>query len=278
MAFVEAEGTRVLVDAGLSKEEIVTRLGAATGATLEEIDAVLVTHDHADHAGCAPALGRPIYTTEGTRQARAWDGTHRVRSGERIPIGALEIHPVLLPHDGVETVGYVLEAAGTRVGILTDCGHDAPDVARAFAGCDVLVLEANHDLVMLRHGPYPNSLRRRVAGRLGHLSNDQAASLVRMMCREAAAPRLVVVAHLSQANNRPQLAKSAIDRALGREVGAGRRVIVASQVRPTPMIVIENGRVSWAPDPLTPELEGDSLPRARQLSFDFAARPRPEPA
>ena len=83
-----------------------------------------------------------------------------------------------MPHDAVETVGYVVSDGSSRVGILTDCGHDAPEVAQAYAGCDVLVLEANHDVTMLRYGPYPPSLKRRVGGRLGHLSNDQAASLL----------------------------------------------------------------------------------------------------
>jgi phosphoribosyl 1,2-cyclic phosphodiesterase len=258
VAFVEAGATRILVDAGLPKEELVARLARVPAPDaplgLARIAAVLVTHDHADHAGCAAQLGRPIWATEGTRQACGWDGTHRVLAGVPFTIGEITAHPVLLPHDAVETVGYVLEGAGARVGILTDCGHDAAEVAAAYAGCDVLVLEANHDATLLKHGSYPPSLKRRVGGRLGHLSNDQAASLLRAMCLAGAPPKLVVAAHLSQANNRPLLAKRALDRVLGR---AG-RVIVATQARGTPLIAVDGGRVI-----IEPGLN-------EQLSFDFA--------
>jgi phosphoribosyl 1,2-cyclic phosphodiesterase len=248
--------TRVLVDAGLPKKELEERLALVPSAGaplgLQHIDAVLVTHDHNDHAGCAGSLGRPVWATAGTRRACELDA-QLVRAGERFTLGAFEVLPVLLPHDAVETVGYVLSDGRAKVGILTDCGHDAPEVAEGFAGCDVLVLEANHDVTLLKLGPYPYSLKRRVGGRLGHLSNDQAASLLRRMCQLAPPPRLVVAAHLSLANNRPQLAKRALDRVLGR---AG-RVIIATQRHGSPMIAIENGRVTCEPQ------------RNEQLAFDF---------
>src|SRR5262249_19698805 len=139
-----------------------------------------------------------------------------VRAGEPFTVGAFTVRPVAVPHDAAEPVGFVLEANGTRAGILTDCGHDAPEVAAGVAGCDVLVLECNYDVTMLKYGSSPPSLKRRVGGRLGHLSNDQAAGLLKQMIKLGRAPRLVVAAHLSQANNRPQLAKSALDRVLGR--------------------------------------------------------------
>jgi phosphoribosyl 1,2-cyclic phosphodiesterase len=201
---------------------------------LDQIDAVLVTHEHSDHAGCAGQLERPLYATAGTRRAAELPDATLVRAGERFRVGALEVMPVGLPHDGIETVGYVLDDGATRVGILTDCGHEAEEVGRAYAGCRVLVLETNHDATMLKHGPYPPSLKRRVGGRLGHLSNDQAAALLRLIIKHGRAPELVVASHLSQPNNRPVLAKSALDRVLGR---AG-RVIVASQTRGTPLIDI----------------------------------------
>jgi len=261
VAFVEAQGpdagvTRVLVDAGLSRAETESRLGRIDASlTLSQIDAVLITHDHNDHAGHAKALGRPLRATAGTRRACGFDA-ELVRAGEPFTIGALTIKPVLLPHDADETVGYVLEGDGARVGVLTDCGHDAPEVAEGFAGCDVLVLETNHDATMLKHGPYPPSLKRRVGGRLGHLSNDQAASLLRQMLKHGPLPKLVLAAHVSQANNRPMLAKSALDRVLGRPG----RVMVAAATRPTAVITISGGRVSAGP-----------LVR-EQLTFDFVAR------
>jgi phosphoribosyl 1,2-cyclic phosphodiesterase len=254
VAFVEAGTTRLLVDAGLPRPELEARL-ARVPATLADIDAVLVTHDHADHAGSAAQLGRPIWATTGTRQACGWsaDEIFRVRAGVPFTVGAFTVTPVLLPHDAVETVGYVLAAGGAQVGILTDCGHDAPEVAAAYAGCDLLVLEANYDVTLLKYGSYPPSLKRRVGGRLGHLSNDQAASLLRAMCLAGAPPRLVVAAHLSQANNRPLLAKRAFDRVLGR----GGRVLVAHPQRGTPMINVERGRVTVEPG------------LNEQLSFNF---------
>jgi len=254
VAYIEAGGTRVLVDAGLSKAEIDRRLqklpsNAAT--SVEQIDAVLVTHDHSDHGGHAAALGRPLYATAGTKQALSLEAT-RVLAGEAFTIGALRVTPVLLPHDAVETVGYVVGDGSSKIGILTDCGHDAPEVAQAYAGCDVLVLECNHDVTMLRYGPYPPSLKRRVGGRLGHLSNEQAASLLKMMLQAGPAPKLVIAAHLSLANNRAQLAKSSLDRVLGR----GGRVLVATS-RGTGIFTVESGRVRNEPS------------RNEQLSFTF---------
>lgn len=252
--------TRVLVDAGLCKTELGERLGRIRGlgsVALEDLDAVLVTHEHGDHLGCAAQLGCPVYATAGTQRARSLDASRLVRAGERLTLGGLEVLPVLLPHDAEETVGYVLSDGAVTVGILTDCGHADPEVARAYAGCDVLVLETNHDEAMLRYGPYPPSLRRRVGGRLGHLSNDEAASFLRMVCKWGPAPKLVVAAHLSQVNNRPQLAKSALDRVLGR----GGRVLVASQNQASPAIVAERGIVYL------------DRPEERQLTFGFPAPP-----
>jgi len=255
VAYIEAGGTRVLVDAGLSKAEVdrrLTKLPSDAATSVEQIDAVLLTHDHSDHAGHATGLGRPLYATAGTRQALGGIEATRVLAGDAFTVGALRVMPVLLPHDAVETVGYVIGDGASRVGILTDCGHDAPEVAQAYAGCDVMVLECNHDVTMLRYGPYPPSLKRRVGGRLGHLSNEQAASLLKMMLQAGPAPKLVIAAHLSLANNRAQLAKSSLDRVLGR----GGRVLVATS-RGTGIFTVESGRVRNEPS------------RNEQLSFTF---------
>jgi phosphoribosyl 1,2-cyclic phosphodiesterase len=248
-AYVEAGDTRLLVDAGLPRADIEARLArlpdlAPPGASaLDRLDAVLVTHDHSDHAGCAASLGRPVYATEGTRRVLGWSDTVRVLAGVTFRIGALDVHPVLVPHDAEESVGYVLGDGRTRVGILTDCGWDDPQVAAAYAGCDLVVLETNHDATMLRYGPYPPSLKRRVGGRRGHLSNDQAASLLSQMCKLGRPPRVVIAAHLSQANNRGQLAQSALSRVLGR----GGRVVVATQSRGTPLFHVDADGVRIEP-------------------------------
>lgn len=254
VAYIESEGTRVLVDAGLCKAEIERRLQKIPSdapLTIERIDAVLVTHDHSDHGGFAATIGRPLFATAGTRMALRLDAT-LVRAGQPFTVGALTVTPVLLPHDAVETVGYVVSDGKSRVGILTDCGHDAPEVAQAYAGCDLLVLEANHDVTMLRYGPYPPSLKRRVGGRLGHLSNDQSASLLTMMMQAGPAPRIVIAAHLSAANNRPALAKSVLTKVLGR----GGRVIVATGLG-APLFELDGSRVHAEPM------------RNEQLSFSF---------
>jgi phosphoribosyl 1,2-cyclic phosphodiesterase len=256
VAYLAAMGTRVLVDAGLPKSEIEARLARVCDAdgpvALESIDAVLVTHQHGDHAGCAAQLGRPLWATAATQSACGLCA-NTVRAGQPFTVGALTITPVALPHDAEETVGYVIGDGRAKVGILTDCGHDAADVAVGYAGCDLLVLETNHDPSMLKWGSYPPTLKRRVGGRLGHLSNEQAASLLKQMCAHGPAPKLVIAAHLSQANNRPMLAKRALDRVLGRNG----RVLIATQAFGSPVLTIVNGRVVREPE------------RREQLTFDF---------
>ncbi len=229
VAFVETVGdggraTRVLVDAGLSATAIERRLAALPGApTLAEIDAVLVTHEHRDHAGCAAELGRPIYAPASTARRRGLDAV-RVLAGRAFTVGALRVEPVGLPHDAEETVGYVLSDGRHRVGILTDCGAPDPAVAAAYAGCDVLVLEANHDPLLLMDGPYPPSLQRRVRGPRGHLSNAQSASLLEQILRHGPAPQVLIAAHLSEKNNRPEL----VERALRPLLPASTRFAIAA--------------------------------------------------
>jgi phosphoribosyl 1,2-cyclic phosphodiesterase len=258
-----ARRTRLFVDAGLSKTEVERRLQklpSAEAVTLGDIDGVLITHEHNDHAQHAKSLKRPLWATAGTRLTLSLDAT-LVRAGDTLTIGAFSVTAVGIPHDAAEAVGYVLDDGTGRVGIVTDCGHDAPEVAQGFAGCDALILETNYDVTMLNYGPYPPSLKRRVGGRLGHLSNEQAASLLKQIMQLGPAPKLVIAAHISQANNRPQLAKSALDRVLGRELGRPSRVMTASP-RGTPIFAVEGGRVRVEPM------------RNEQLAFSFNPQPQ----
>ena len=209
VALVESGATRVLVDAGLSVANIEKRL-AGVGVGLEQIDALLVTHEHSDHVGCAATLGRPIYAPGATLLKKRLEGT-RVLAGRRFSIGALTVDPVMLIHDADETVGYVFSDGRHRIGILTDCGQADASIARGYAGCDVLVLEANHDPRMLVLGPYPPSLQRRVRGPRGHLSNEQSASMLQMILAAGPAPSIVVAAHISQKNNREELVRRALE-------------------------------------------------------------------
>jgi len=245
---VEAERTRVLVDAGLPPREIAKRIERlATGSRLDDVQAVLVTHEHEDHASGAPALasaGLTLFCTEGTARVSRWSGTRQIAAGERTEIGALEVIPVALPHDAEEPVGFVIRAGGGSAGIITDCGHATPEVADAFAGCDILVLETNHDPDLLRTGSYPPFLKRRIGSQFGHLANEDAAELLRMMHR----PRLqvLVLAHLSQMNNRPRLARTVIDKSLKR-MGIRPRVLVAVQEKPIAPIACAKGQVHILP-------------------------------
>jgi phosphoribosyl 1,2-cyclic phosphodiesterase len=220
VAFVESSATiaaragvrptRVLVDAGLSAAMTERRLATLSGApALEDIDAVLITHEHRDHAGSAAELKRPLWAPAATARSRSLEAA-RVLAGRGFDIGALRITPVLLPHDADETVGYVLFDGEHRVGILTDCGAPQPDVAAAYAGCDLLVLEANHDPLLLMDGPYPPSLPRRVRGPRGHMSNTQSAELLRLILSLGPPPQVFVAAHVSQKNNHPHLVERAL--------------------------------------------------------------------
>jgi phosphoribosyl 1,2-cyclic phosphodiesterase len=240
-SYLEAEGTRVLVDAGVALRELRKRLNSVPGSpTPESLDAVLLTHEHSDHAGHAKTLverGVTAYATVGTAEALGILAKPIVR-GETFRVGAFEVKTIPLPHDAADPVAFVLSAEGARIGLLTDCGHPDPEVARGFAGCDVLVIEANHDPAMLQYGNYPMSLKRRIGGQMGHLSNEEAAQLVRMI--PGGPPRLIVLAHLSQMNNRPQLARAAMMRALGRKPV---RLLIAAQARVMPPIHCEGGTV-----------------------------------
>jgi phosphoribosyl 1,2-cyclic phosphodiesterase len=245
---VEADGTRILVDAGLAAGDLARRLDrSATGTSLDDVQGVCVTHEHSDHVAGVTALasaGLPIYATEGTARAANIPITRAIVASEKMRVGALEIHPVALPHDAAEPVALMFDDGECRAGILTDCGFASPDVARAFASCDILVLETNHDSAMLRAGSYPQFLKRRIGGSRGHLSNDQAAEVLRLMRPLRA--QVLVLAHLSKLNNRPRLAKSAVDRALAAG-GAKPRILIATQERPLAPVHARRGRVEIMP-------------------------------
>jgi phosphoribosyl 1,2-cyclic phosphodiesterase len=245
---VEADGTRILIDAGLAAADLARRLDrSATGTRLDDVQALVVTHEHSDHIGGAQALasaGVTVYATEGTARAAHLTGTQQIIAGEKKRIGALELDPITLPHDAAEPIGIIVSDGEATVGILTDCGYAAPEVAAAYAGVDLLLLETNHDGDMLRAGSYPPFLKRRIGGSRGHLSNDQAAEMVRLMRKPAA--QVVVLAHISKLNNRPRLAKAAVERALV-SCGVRPRILVAPQERPLAPLKTRKGRVEILP-------------------------------
>lgn len=218
---VEAASTRVLVDCGFSLAETRARL-ARIGLAPDDLDAVLVTHEHSDHIGGVARLALkhelPVWCTHGTlanwrMQTDNLPWVEIIDTQRPFRVGALEILPFPVPHDAREPVQFVFADGRRRLGVLTDAGHITPHIVASLDGVNALVLECNHDADMLANGPYPPSLRRRVGGQYGHLENRQAASLLQKM--DVTGLRHLVAAHLSRKNNTPVLARTALAAALG---------------------------------------------------------------
>jgi phosphoribosyl 1,2-cyclic phosphodiesterase len=247
---VQSSSTRILVDAGLSCRETLKRLKAA-GSDPRAISAILITHEHSDHVSGLLVLARklkiPVYMTGATHDA--WAKSVRdsdketdpasaelprfqeFSSGRRFSVGDIEIMPFTIPHDAVDPVGFTLRAEGVKVGIATDLGYIPPSICDHLRGCDLLLLESNHDIEMLRVGPYPWSVKQRVMSRVGHLSNDALAQFFTNDYDGCAA--YVVLAHLSEQNNHPELARAAAEKALGtRGTLLWNRVLLAAQTEP----------------------------------------------
>lgn len=223
----------LLLDCGFSAREAIRRM-AERNVAADDLSAILVTHEHSDHvkgvARLANKAGIPVYCTWGTWSAKLQgvldDALLHVISPHRaFNIGNLTIQPVPVPHDAREPCQFVIESGcRKKLGILTDVGSITPYMIEMYQRCDALMLECNHDLVMLQEGPYPPSLKRRVAGHLGHLNNEQAADmLTRLDCTRL---QHLVVTHISQKNNHPDLALSAIAQS---RVCGSERIRVASQ-------------------------------------------------
>lgn len=198
--------TTVLIDCGFSLKQFKLRL-ERLALSPEDIDAVLVTHEHSDHSGGVARLASsyklPIWSTRGTaRCAFDEDFTyHDLRGGQQITIGSLEILPVTVPHDAGEPVQFIFMDSdnGKKLGILTDAGHITSHIADAYKELDGLLLEFNYDEVMLEQGPYPFFLKQRVGGDLGHLSNTQSMSLLRQIDKTRL--NCLIAGHISENNN-----------------------------------------------------------------------------
>ncbi len=218
---VEEGATCLLVDCGFSARETGRRL-ARLGKRPEELTAILITHEHSDHIGGMEVMARrhhlPVWMSHGTWLAGSYAHLPRVErfdSHQPFAIDGLRIEPFPVPHDAREPCQFLFDNGRCRLGLLTDCGSVTPHVQAKLDGCDALLLESNHDSGMLRDGPYPPLLKQRVAGHLGHLSNDQAAAFLRRM--DVSALRHVVAMHLSEQNNTPQRARASLAAALGCE-------------------------------------------------------------
>lgn len=196
--------------------------------TPSDLHAVVVTHEHHDHVrGLGTLLRRyplPLFATAGTATGIERNGTvtELVQSGRAVAIGEVSLLPVATSHDAREPVAFVLQHRGTKVGLITDTGIVTGLLAERLTGCHALLLEANHDVDMLRYGPYPWPLKQRIASRSGHLSNEQARDLVDRLAHQDL--EIVVGMHLSAENNRPELAVRELGRPLA---GSLARVDVA---------------------------------------------------
>lgn len=215
--------TRVLVDCGFTLKETCQRL-ERLGVAPASLTALLVTHEHADHIGGIGPLARryrlPVYTTTGTRlssrigELPSW----QVIDGEQpFAIQDLQVQPVVVPHDAREPVQFVFSEGSVRLGLLTDLGSITPHVLQQYQQCQGLIVEANHDPQMLQAGPYPASLKRRVAGDYGHLSNQQTAAFLQQL--DTRQLQHLVASHLSETNNLPQLAGQVLAEALNTTPG-----------------------------------------------------------
>lgn len=199
--------TTVLVDCGFSAKQTTVRL-KALGVAVETVDALLVTHEHADHIGgiipLAHRFDLPVYASHGTHRALLGrDLDQRLArpfvSARQLVVGDLTVLPVPVPHDAREPTQYVITHAGVTVGILTDLGHVTPFVIESYRNCNAILVESNHDVDMLRNGDYPPRLKRRIAGKFGHLSNTQTAAFLEKIVHDALTH--VVIGHISEQNN-----------------------------------------------------------------------------
>ena len=231
----------VLVDCGLGPRPTLARL-AAVGVPAASVRGIVVTHEHGDHVGGAPALGEqldvPVYITAAARRMSRFGPDARVEivaPGAAFAVGRLQVEPFRVPHDTVDTLGLVVGAGPHRVGFATDMGSLRRSVIARLRTCRAVLLEFNHDEHMLWAGDYPEFLKERVAGDRGHLSNRQGAELLAALAGSRV--EHVVLGHLSEQNNEPALALGAARQALA---GATTTLVAASQGHPTGVISLED--------------------------------------
>ena len=244
-AVVEVTGVggcklRLLVDCGFGIKQLEARLASA-GLQLSDIDAMFLTHEHGDHIGCAPTLctrlNIPVWMSRGTYIAigsPVLEGLlHLASDGEAIDLGALQVMPFTVPHDAKEPLQLTCTDGNRKIGFLTDLGHATPHVLAHLADCHALLLECNHDTALLAQSRYPAFLKDRVGGLHGHLSNDAAAEIARAV--QHSKLQHVVASHLSEQNNRPDLARQAMATALARHADD---VVVASAKDGSPWLAM----------------------------------------
>lgn len=245
-AIVASARTKILVDAGISCRETFKRMKTA-GEDPCSLSAILITHEHSDHVYGLAVLARklkiPVFMTGATHQA--WSRAARdangagpeipklelFRSGSRFQVGDIDVSAFTIPHDAVDPVGFTFRAEGVKVGFATDLGRMLENVKDHLRRSDVLVIESNHDIERLRIGPYPWSVKQRVGSPTGHLSNRKLAEFLSADYDGHAS--YIVLAHLSEQNNHPEIARREAEDALGsRQTLLGNRLLLAGQAEP----------------------------------------------
>jgi phosphoribosyl 1,2-cyclic phosphodiesterase len=244
VALLETSRTRLLIDAGISLRQVVRRL-KDLGIALDPLDAILISHEHTDHSGALPVIAGhcscPVFLTEPTHGeiCRFLPGAEKkverveyLEAGQGRTIGDVEVTAFTIPHDAADPVGYTFRAEGVKIALVTDLGYMTELVKFHLRGADCLILESNHDLEMLKVGPYPWSVKQRVMSRTGHLSNHVVSEFLADPEAFDGRARHLVLAHLSENNNTPELARISAEEALGRRPAEAEfqgELLVASQ-------------------------------------------------
>ena len=237
-AYLESDNAKILIDAGKSARRLTTAL-SEIGSSISEIDAIFITHDHADHTSALEMLSKkhdiPIHVTE--KSAEIFEGKRydAVRKNLVVhqplfeaQVGDVTVRSFVTPHDSRMSVGYRFDMDGTSIGLATDLGYVSDSVSDALLGCRAVMLESNHDIEMLKYGPYPRFLKERILSRRGHLSNPDSALFASRLA--AAGTRSFLLAHLSAENNSPN---TALDEFLSAVPDPEIHVAVADAERPT---------------------------------------------
>lgn len=245
-AYLETDEVRILVDAGFSARQIRQRL-ASIGRTPENLTGILVTHEHSDHiqglAALCEKLRLPIYCNRATKDAIEYQLQMRVDcrlfvTGGSFEIGDICVETFMVPHDAQDPIGFLIRTAGGNVGFLTDLGHTNKLVIERIRPANVLVLEANHDVKMLQESPHrPWSLKQRILGRHGHLSNEAAADAAEQVM--SAHLRHLYLGHLSRECNKPEIAGSVMSKRMEKIGATHVQVETTSQSQPGPTLQLE---------------------------------------
>jgi len=241
-ALLATDSTRILVDAGLSFKALVKRLESA-GEQAQSLNAVLITHEHSDHISglsrLARVLGIPVYISRLTAPAIDWGEVKPhvecFQAGRGFTVGDIEVVSFGIPHDAVDPVGYCFYSGGVKVTIATDLGYITESVKFHLRRSNLMLLESNHDLEMLKVGPYPWSVKQRVMSRVGHLSNDMMSEF--LLRDFDGTPARLILGHLSEHNNHPEIVRLVATQALERR-GLATPIEIASQSRPTEVFSI----------------------------------------